>query len=73
MCIDLPTHFAPAEKEDEAELARQLEVLVADPLVDRLLDAFPEPTMVLNSRHRSSGQTNKPDGCWEGRRSDCWE
>ncbi len=47
-----PTHFAPAEREDGVELARQLESLVADPLVDRLLDSFPEPTMILNSRRQ---------------------
>ncbi len=50
--MPLPTHFAPAEKEGEIELARQLETLVADPLVDRLLDSFPEPTMVLNSKRQ---------------------
>jgi nitrogen-specific signal transduction histidine kinase len=46
------TLFAPAEREDEVELARQLETLVADSLVERLLDSFPEPTMILNSRRQ---------------------
>ncbi len=46
------TLFAPAEREDEVELARQLETLVADPLVERLLDSFPAPTMILNSRRQ---------------------
>jgi len=52
MGMPLPTHFAPAEREDEATLARQLETLVADPLVDRLLDSLPEPTMVLNGKRQ---------------------
>lgn len=62
MCIDLPTQFAAREREDEAVLARQQEVLLADPLVDRLLDAFPEPTMVLNSKRqivRANEQTRR--------------
>src|SRR4051794_20053833 len=43
------TYFAPPEKERARELARQQEVLTADPAVDRLLDCLPEPTIVLNS------------------------
>jgi len=52
MGMPLPTYLAPAEKEGEVELARQLETLVADPLVDKLLDSFPEPTMILNSKRQ---------------------
>jgi nitrogen fixation/metabolism regulation signal transduction histidine kinase len=46
------TRYSPQEIEEEAVLSRQQETLVADPFVDRLLDAFPEPTMVLNSRRQ---------------------
>ena len=52
MGMPSPTHFAPAEREDEVELARQLGTLVADPLLARLLDSLPEPTMVLNSKRQ---------------------
>ena len=46
------THFADAERADESVLARQQESLVAEPLVDQLLDAFPQPTLVLNSKRQ---------------------
>ena len=46
------THFAIAEREDASVLARQQESLVAEPLIDQLLDAFPEPTLVLNSKRQ---------------------
>lgn len=42
------TLFAPAERASEEVLARQHESLAASPLVRQLLDAFPEPAMVLN-------------------------
>jgi nitrogen-specific signal transduction histidine kinase len=48
----LATHFAPPGREDEAVLSRQQEALLADPMVDRLLDSFPEPTMILNSKRQ---------------------
>ena len=52
MGLPEPTYFAPPEKEEEVVVARQLESLVADPLVGRLLDSFPEPTMILNSKRQ---------------------
>ena len=52
MGMPLPTYFAPPEKEEEVVLARQLESLMADPLVDRLLESFPEPTLILNSKRQ---------------------
>jgi K+-sensing histidine kinase KdpD len=52
MGMPLPTHFAPPGKEEEVVLARQPASLLADPLVDQLLDSFPEPTMILNSERQ---------------------
>jgi len=49
MGMPLPTYFAPPEKEEEVVLVRQLESLVADPVVDQLLDSLPEPTLILNT------------------------
>ncbi len=62
MCTVPLTYFAAPEKEDEDVLARQQEALAADPLADRLLDSFPEPIMVLNSKRqivRANEQTRK--------------
>src|SRR3954468_23170652 len=52
MSSSLGTYFAPPEKEVPAVLARQKQILLADPLVDRLLESIPEPTVVLNSRRQ---------------------
>ena len=52
MGMPLPTHFAPPEMEVEVVLARQQASLLADSLVDQLLDSFPEPTMILNSKRQ---------------------
>ncbi|MGC8640446.1 MAG: ATP-binding protein [Isosphaeraceae bacterium] len=48
----LPTYFAPPEREDKFVLVRQLEMLETDSLVDQLLDALPDPTVLLNSRRQ---------------------
>ena len=61
----LPTYFAPPEKEEEVVLARQLETLVADPLVDQLLDSLPEPTMILNARRQIVRANERTQGLWE--------
>lgn len=42
------TFFAPAERASAEAIARQHELLTGSPLVRQLLDAFPEPAMVLN-------------------------
>jgi signal transduction histidine kinase len=42
------TFFAPAERATPEALAGQHDVLTKSPLVKQLLDAFPEPAMVLN-------------------------
>ena len=49
MGMTLPTYYAPPEKERWAILVRQSESLSADPLVDQILDALPEPTLILNA------------------------
>ena len=46
------TYFAPPEKEPEDALSRQAEKLLAEPIVARLLDTMPEPTVVLNSKRQ---------------------
>ena len=71
MGSSLGTYFAPPEKEVPAVLARQKQILLADPLVDRLLESIPEPTVVLNSRRRSSGPTSRSWRCCGQHRTGC--
>jgi len=52
MGLPEPTYFAPPEKVEEVVLARQLEALLADPLVAQLLDCFSEPTIILNTKRQ---------------------
>jgi PAS domain-containing protein len=52
------TFFAPAERASQAMLDRQTVALQAEPIVERLLDSLPEPTMILNE-HRQIVQANE--------------
>jgi PAS domain-containing protein len=46
------TYFEPPAKEEPAVLATQEDALLADALVGQLLDAIPEPTVVLNAKRQ---------------------
>jgi signal transduction histidine kinase len=52
MAPPLPTLFAPAERADPRQMLAQREKLAADPVVNALLDCFPEPAMILNRQRQ---------------------
>jgi signal transduction histidine kinase len=52
MMTPLPTLFAPAERADPRQMLAQREKLTADPVVNALLDCFPEAAMILNQQRQ---------------------
>jgi len=48
----LLTYSAPAERASTAEVAADHQKLLQEPLVQQLLDSFPEPAMILNPQRQ---------------------
>lgn len=51
--VCLPTHFAPAERADSAELKRQIAYFASDSLLGRLLNAVPDIFLILNAQRQA--------------------
>ncbi len=50
--VCLPTHFAPAERADSADLERQIAYFASDSLLGRLLNAVPDIFLILNAQRQ---------------------
>jgi signal transduction histidine kinase len=52
MNVLAPTLFAPAERAEPGKIQIQHQALAADPVINAVLDCFPEPAMVLNQQRQ---------------------
>ena len=48
----IQSYFAPPERAEAAEISAQYRRLRATPLIQQLLDCFPEPAMILNPQRQ---------------------